>query len=214
MNASALIGVSNAMTYDFAIFANNFAGYVVGIWIGAAALRLLRPLSTEWAVQRLTRGVMADLARMAAAPLTEPRSAFESRMFDRINALLMRLDPMVPAQRLAMQGGLASLRVGLNILALRGYHPVLPQAAVLPVERALRVLADHFSRAAQRKDARSPLAVLQAVRGRLLSLEDSALLTTVIEALYSIEMTLAQHPAFFGLPTDAPVVAAAQPVTA
>lgn len=214
MNASALIGVSNAMTYDFAIFANNFAGYVVGIWIGAAALRLLRPLSTEWAVQRLTRGVMADLARMAEALVTEPRSAFESRMFDRINALLMRLDPMIAPQRLAMQGGLASLRVGFNILALRGYRPLLPQAAVLPVDRALRVLADHFSRAAQRKDARSPLAVLRAVRGRLLSLDDSALLTTVIEALYSIEMTLAQHPGFFGLPIDSSAATAAQPVMA
>lgn len=214
MNASALIGVSNAMTYDFAVFANNFAGYVVGIWIGAAALRLLRPLSTEWAVQRLTRGVMADLARMAQAPLTEPRSAFESRMFDRINALLMRLDPMVAPQRLAMQGGLASLRVGLNILALRSYRPLLPQAAVLPVERALRVLADHFSRAAQRSEARSPLAVLRAVRGRLLSLEESPLLTTVIEALYSIEMTMAQHPGFFGLPADPSVATATRPVTA
>lgn len=214
MNASALIGISNSMSYDFAVFANNFAGYVVGIWIGAAALRLLRPLSTEWAVQRLTRGIMADLARMAEAPLTEPRSAFESRMFDRINALLMRLDPMIAPQRLAMQGGLASLRVGLNILALRGYRPLLPQAAVLPVERALRVLADHFARTSQRREARSPLAVLRAVRGRLLSLEESALLTTVIEALYSIEMTLAQHPGFFGLPTDPIVAAAAQPVTA
>jgi uncharacterized membrane protein YccC len=214
MNASVLIGVSNAMTYDFAVFANNFAGYVVGIWIGAAALRLLRPLSTEWAVQRLTRGIMADLARMADAPLTEPRSAFESRMFDRINALLMRLDPMIAPQRLAMQGGLASLRVGLNILALRGYRPLLPQAAVLPVERALRVLADHFLRAAQSKEARSPLAVLRAVRGRLLSLEESPLLTTVIEGLYSIEMTLAQHPDFFGLPTDPSIASAAQPVTA
>jgi uncharacterized membrane protein YccC len=214
MNASALIGVSNAMSYDFAVFANNFAGYVVGIWIGAAALRLLRPLSTEWAVQRLTRGMMADLARMAEAPLTEPRSAFESRMFDRINALLMRLDPMIAPQRLAMQGGLASLRVGLNILALRGYRPLLPQAAVLPVERALRVLADHFSRAAQRRDARSPLAVLQAARGRLLSLEESPLLTTVIEALYSIEMTLAQHPGFFGVPIESSSSIAAQPVTA
>jgi hypothetical protein len=135
-------------------------------------------------------------------------------MFDRINALLMRLDPMVAPQRLAMQGGLASLRVGLNILALRGYRLLLPQAAVLPVERALRVLADHFARAAQRGDARSPLAVLRAVQGRLLSLEESALLTTVIEALYSIEMTLAQHPGFFGLPSDISVATAAQPVTA
>jgi hypothetical protein len=136
-------------------------------------------------------------------------------MFDRINALLMRLDPMIAPQRLAMQGGLASLRVGLNILALRGYRPLLrPQAAALPVERALRVLADHFLRAAQSKEARSPLAVLRAVRGRLLSLEESPLLTTVIEGLYSIEMTLAQHPDFFGLPTDPSIASAAQPVTA
>lgn len=199
-NGGGLMGISNEMTYDFAAFLNNFAGYVVGIWIGAAALGLLRPLSTEWAVRRLTQGIMADLARIAGSPMPELRTAFESRMFDRINALLMRLDPMVGEQRAAMQGGLASLRVGHNILSLRIYRLTLPLEAASAVENALVTLAEHFGRAARHRRTTTPLPVLQAARDHILSLKEDALLTTAAEALYSIEATLGQHPDFFGLP--------------
>lgn len=213
-NGGGLMGISNEMTYDFAAFLNNFAGYVVGIWIGAAALGLLRPLSTEWAVRRLTQGIMADLARIAGSAMPELRTAFESRMFDRINALLMRLDPMVGEQRAAMQGGLASLRVGHNILTLRIYRLSLPREAASSVEDVLETLTDHFGRAARHRRTMTPLPALQAARDHILSLQEDALLTTTAEALYSIEATLGQHPDFFGLPALPLPAASTEPAIA
>lgn len=209
LNGGALIGVSNEMNYDFATFINSFIGYLAGIGIGAVALRLLRPLSAEWAVQRLTRGMMRDLAQIAAGSATfDQRTTFESRMFDRINALFVRLDPMIGEQRAAMQGGLGGLRIGLNILALKTYRASLPAAADAAVASALEALADHFERLARHNAGGMPLPVLRAARERILTLDESALLTQSAEALYSIEMTLAQHAVFFGLvPAGDPVAA-------
>ncbi|MDH7795049.1 MULTISPECIES: FUSC family protein [unclassified Beijerinckia] len=199
-----LMGVSNQMTYDFAAFLNSFLGYMAGIGIGAMALALLRPLGSEWIVQRLTRGTRADLARVAGGQTPESRASFESRMFDRINALLTRLDPLVDDQRAAMQGGLASLRIGLNILALRRYRLLLPGPAARAVDRALAALATCFDKAARQGQMPSPLSLLQVARNRVLAQPEEDLLIQTAEALYGIETTLRQHAGFFGLPEPSP----------
>jgi uncharacterized membrane protein YccC len=193
-----LIGLSNAMTYDFAAFINAAISYVVGIGFGAAALGLLRPLGTDWAVQRLTRGIFRDLAHIAGSVTTELRSAFESRMFDRINALFMRLDPMVADQRAVLQGCLAGLRIGLNILVLRTLQPALPSEAASSVRDALAALADHFGGMLHRHYSNMPLSVLETARHRILAHDENAALTRAAEALYNIEATLRQHDDFYG----------------
>ncbi|MFB9269480.1 FUSC family protein [Bradyrhizobium erythrophlei] len=202
-NGGGLIAISNEMQYDFAVFLNNALAYVVGIWIGALALALLRPLSMSWAVERLTRGMMADLAHTADVTMAEGRSTFESRMFDRINALLMRLDQTVAEQNAIQQGAFASLRIGLNMLALRSFRPSLSAPALQAIDAGLVALRAHFVGAARSARATSPLPVLQAARARIMSLGNDAPLTRAAESLYSIEVTLAQHAAFFGLPDAA-----------
>jgi uncharacterized membrane protein YccC len=193
-----LISFSNAMTYDFAAFINSAIAYVAGIGIGAVSLGLLRPLGAEWAVKRLTRGLLRELAHISGSATTEPRSAFESRMFDRINALFMRLDPLVGDQRAVLQGCLAGLRIGLNILVLRGLRPALPSEAASSVQDALTTLADHFGALVRHRYSDMPLSVLAAARGRILARGEDPALTRAAEALYNIEATLRQHTDFFG----------------
>jgi uncharacterized membrane protein YccC len=212
--AGGLTNISNTMTYDFSVFLNDYLSYLVGICIGGIALRLLRPLGTEWVVRRLTRGMMRDLARVAASAIPESRTAFESKMFDRINALLMRLDARIDTHRAVMQGGFASLRTGLNILALRRARTELPSAAAMAVDRALAALADHFERAARNSRAATPLPLLEAARDCVLALNGNAVFTQTAESLYAIETTLQQHPAFFGLHMPAPPTASVEPVIA
>lgn len=211
-NGGGLIGISNEMHYDFSSFLNNCVGYIAGIWIGALMLVLMRPLSVRWAVQRLTRGMMADLAHAADLSALEVRSTFESRMLDRTNALLMRLDPTVAQQRSVMQGGLSCLRVGLNILALRTYRRSLSAPAAQAIETALGMLCTHFAKVPPAADAASLLPSLKATRSRVLSVGDGPLLTNAAESIYSIEMTLGQHPTFFGLPEIDTPLPTTQPV--
>jgi len=201
-----LIGLTNAMDYDFATFINSAIGYVVGIGIGAAALGLLRPLGTEWAVQRLTRGVFRDLAQVAGGTVTEERSVFESRMFDRINALFMRLDPMVDAQRAHLQASLAALRIGLNMLVLRTQRLVLAPVAAVAVQEALAALAGYFGGRARDRMPEMPLEVLVGARHRVLADGDGMVSTRAAEALYNVEATLRLHAEFFGPARAAPAI--------
>ena len=212
--AGGLTSISNTMNYDFSEFLNNYLSYVVGIGIGGLALRLLRPLGTEWVVRRLTRGMLRDLGRAAGSAVPDSRTAFESLMFDRINALLMRLDPMIDTHRAVMQGSFASLRVGLNILALRRDRSELPPAAAAAVDRALAALAEHFGRATRNRRAASPLPLLETARDSVLSLDVTSVFTRTAESLYGIETTLRQHPGFFGLEVSAQPTPSVEPVIA
>ncbi|MEW6641536.1 MAG: FUSC family protein [Pseudomonadota bacterium] len=204
--AGGLIGLTNAMNYDFASFINGAIGYVVGIGMGAAALGLLRPLGTDWAVQRLTRGLFGDLAEITGSAVTEQRSVFESRMFDRINALFMRLDPMVDRQRAHLQASLAGLRIGLNVLVLRTLRLVLPSVAAAAVQEALAALADYFSAMARSRSPQMPLVVLAGARQHVLADGDAAVSTRAAEALYNIEATLRLHADFFQPAAAAPAL--------
>jgi hypothetical protein len=119
-------------------------------------------------------------------------------MFDRINALFMRLDPMVADQRAVLQGCLAGLRIGLNILVLRTLQPALPSEAASSVRDALAALADHFGGMLHRHYSNMPLSVLETARHRILAHDENAALTRAGEALYNIEATLRQHRDFYG----------------
>jgi uncharacterized membrane protein YccC len=210
----ALLGLSNAMNYDFPDFMNGAFSYVVGIGIGAAGLGLLRPIGSDWTVRRLIRGMLRELADIADAATIEQRPVFESRMFDRVNALFLRLDAADAQQRATLQAGLAGLRIGLNVLALRSLLPALPSEAEAAGREALAAMAGHFRRAARHGNTRMPLSELVVARERILAIGDDSLLIRAAETLYSIEMTLRQHGEVFGAPTPEMPPTAPEPVAA
>jgi uncharacterized membrane protein YccC len=193
--AGGLIGISNQMTYDFEAFANSALGYLVGIGFGAVSLALFRPFGREVAATRLIHGLLRDLARVAAAAAPETRTAYESRTFDRINALLAQLDPETPRYGQSVQGGFAALRVGLNILVLRRELPHVPADVARSIEGALGGLSAAFRAALSGHASPSPAPLLESARNRVLSAEGDFLI--VADALYGIQTTLEQHESFF-----------------
>jgi uncharacterized membrane protein YccC len=194
-----LMSITNRMVYDFEAFLNNALGYIVGIGMAAVGLYLLRPGGTRRAVRRLLLGLFRDLANICQTTQLD-REGFESRMFDRINALFARLDPMVAEDRATIQGALASLRIGLNAIALRTWLPELPSAASVPIENALTALAGHFMEVARGRRGPVPSEVLDQVSRQILALEESGLTVRAAESIFAIGMTLRQHSEFFGEP--------------
>lgn len=193
-----LVGLTNVMAPDFASFANSALAQFVGIGLAATMLRALRPIGAAWPVARLTAGIAGDVAESAAG--RGERVAFESRMFDRIDGLMARLDPTDPDSVAIEQGALASLRVGLNALALRRVVRDLPQDAAAPIVDALADLARHFRRLSRGRTAAPPIerldAALEASLGAAFERRaDAADLPVWISA---IRMSLAQHPRSFG----------------
>jgi len=199
LTVGGLMPILNTMTYDFTAFINSAFGYVTGIAIGGASLGLLWPLRTDWAVQRLMQGMFRDLAAISRGEHSD-RAAFESRMFDRNNALFARLDPMKENERATIQGGLGSLRLGLNVMVLHSLRHHLPSPAARVVAAACKDISDYFARAARQRAGQTPLPALGAACVSLLHRDDSPAALRAAEALYNIDMLMKRHAVFFGQP--------------
>ncbi|GBD47743.1 FUSC family protein [Methylopila sp. Yamaguchi] len=201
LGAINIISLSNVMTYDFAAYANTTVASLFGLGLAAALLRVLRPIGTAWPVARLVAGLRRDLAEAAASREAPTRTGFESRMFDRINGLMIRLDLRDPRQLALEQGALAALRVGLNTLALRRVVRALPSAVGAPLADALAELARHFRRLARREPSVPPLDRLDAALSAALAQgpADEAEAAELAVWIAALRSSLAQHPALFGV---------------
>jgi uncharacterized membrane protein YccC len=210
LNFIALLGLSNVYTANFADFLNGTLALLFGIGSSVFLFRLLRPIGIRWTVHRLVTDALSDLACLAADPVPEPRLGFEGRMFDRINGLMMRLDPANPDQRPVLLGCLASVRVGLNILALRRDAAGLPRDMAEPIDRMLSRLAGHFRRLARGTESRFAQREFADLQDRLMTAGPQA--ADMVLALSGIAGSLAQHPDFFAAAVDEPepVAVAAQ----
>ncbi|GLK68427.1 FUSC family protein [Hansschlegelia plantiphila] len=203
LGAFTLIGLTNVMTPDFPTFANSAVSTLLGIGVAAVLLRVLRPIGAAWPIARLTAGVRSDLAKAFAGRSAPSRLAFESRMFDRVDGLMTRLDPGDPDQLALEQGALAGVRVGLNGLALRAIVRDLPPAVGAPVAQALAELARHFRRLARGDSSAPPFdkldTALEAALAADLPPEHGADEAPVW--ISSLSTSLAQHPRMFGAAT-------------
>jgi uncharacterized membrane protein YccC len=205
---SALMNISNHMVLDFAAMLNGLAGIFVGILIAHVLLGIFRPIGTEWLVSQLVAGVRGDLARIARmrTPPANARTAFESQMFDRINALLLRLTSDAPSDRSVIDGCFASVRVGLNLLLLNRSSPDLPVELASGVRQAALAVAQHLDDGST-QSASLALARLNAAADEI-DRAARADLQPVLDAVLGVATTLRQHAGFFGLVEDLPPLAA------
>jgi uncharacterized membrane protein YccC len=199
-NGGALLGLSNVMTYDFANFLNTTLGYIVGIAIGALALLLLQPTQPLRLIRLATSTILRDL-RELADPTSPPRSRswFETRSFDRLNAVLPKLGIEDAADRHLLYGSLASLRIGLNLLIVRQLRPRLEHSDVSCVDAALDVLRGFLSGEAAWASSETRLVRSELTLSQRIVDEDDETRIEAVQALHSIRTALAQHHAFFEL---------------
>ncbi len=199
-----LISLHNAARTHFVDFLNTTIALQSGILIGAVMLAILRPIGSGWALLRLKSGMMKDLARLASAKSPMSRHLFESLMIDRINSVRLRLDPNNAEDRRKLEGSLATLRVGLNILALRHTITTMPDPLQAKIHAALDLLGQHCQQSARKPENATgfnPINPLMEAEQALLtsgpgSHEES---TRSLLAIRNIHTTMIQHPRFFGL---------------
>jgi uncharacterized membrane protein YccC len=83
-------------------------------------LRLVLPPHPGQEIQQLIGAIRADLARLCIEQRRPAKLVFESRMYDRVNQLLPRLELVGPQAGEVLDGSLAALTLGLEIVRLRG----------------------------------------------------------------------------------------------
>lgn len=197
MSTIAIMGVQSQPVLVFEGFLNASLALIFGIGAAVVMFALLRPLGIDWTVRRHVDGIRRDLAALAAGPAAQDHGRFASHMFDRINALITRIGAEDLGHRAILQGSLAALRIGYNVLALQrdrdGFAPDVRSAT----EQALAILARLF---AGRGDRPASLDALDAVTGHVLAADrDDIGTATLLVALTGIRSSLAEHAGFFRL---------------
>jgi uncharacterized membrane protein YccC len=129
------LSITNAMTYDGSQFWNNSIAILVGVAVGALAMRILPPLSPAIRTSRLLALTLVDLRRLAKRASSRGKDDdWESRGVGRLLAMPEQAEPVERAQLFA------AVTVGREALWFRHVAPrFVPGAAV---DAALQAVAE------------------------------------------------------------------------
>jgi uncharacterized membrane protein YccC len=116
----AMLNPRTIMTEDLQGFGLLVAAVIIGLALCVAVFKLVLPPNPRDEIQQLLGAIRTDLARLCIEPGMTAKLVFESRMYDRINQLLPRLQSVGSPGDAVLDGSLAALTLGLEILRLRG----------------------------------------------------------------------------------------------
>ena len=135
VNFLPMLSINNTISFDASQFWNTASSILVGIAVGALAMRILPPLSPEIRTSRLLTLTLADLRRLAKrASSRRQDDDWEGRGVARLLAMPDQADPVERAELVAASA------VGNHIVRLRRVAPrFVPGAAV---DTALQALAE------------------------------------------------------------------------
>jgi uncharacterized membrane protein YccC len=191
------ISVQNSYDLPFDTFLNNASSLVIGVAAAAITLRLFRSIGSDWVSRRLMDATQRDLARIAVADRALDRASFESRMFDRLNGLLIRRHADGSQQGL-VRGNLASLRIGLNLFLFQAVESKLSLVAHRSARLARAELTRLFHRRRSSADQLAHACSLIQATINDIALEPlTAETKQAVLAFGGIRLLLLGHAAFF-----------------
>ncbi|MEG8132664.1 FUSC family protein [Xanthomonas hortorum] len=164
VNLTALLSLQTTYNANIQSFVNAAVAMVLGIGFAVVLTRLFRSVGAEWSARRLVRQGWRTLAEAAEGHGAQDRQQFASRMLDLLGLLAPRLALTPEGSDLASVDMLNEVRVGLNILQLRGARHGLPQPSREAVDAILAEVAAHYRQQVAHK---RPLPGPDALRDRL-----------------------------------------------
>jgi uncharacterized membrane protein YccC len=160
------LSLQEVFTADFPSFVNASLAQIVGIGAALSATRLFRTLSASWSARRLLRRGWRALSDLAAAPRPPSAEGWTSAMLDRLGLVTPRLAVAAPDEALQDADVLVDLRLGLNLIDLKGVQRSMPPSAA--VDRTLEGVSTLYARRAAGRsvpDAADTLKSLDAALG-------------------------------------------------
>jgi uncharacterized membrane protein YccC len=142
--SQTLISLQPAHRADFETFMTGAVAALAGGIVALTVTSLMRVVSAETSSWRVLRAGWRDLAALADGRRSEGRSAWASRMLDRVGLLIPRLARAAGADRLRYADPLNELRLGVNVADLREVARESGGAVAPSIDAALRRFADHF----------------------------------------------------------------------
>jgi len=193
-----LLNPRATMVYDPTGFAMLAAAILIGLVVCVLVLKLVLPPRPGAEIQQLLGAIRLDLARLCIGPRRPAKLVFESRMYDRINQLLPRLELVGPQAGAVLDGSLAALTLGLEIVRLRGRRHDRPLSAA--AQALLDDLLGRLSRLLTEPATGSivtDLAASMRVAARTFAGDSSPHPLAEAAALRLMAAALSDHAAFF-----------------
>ncbi|WP_372392534.1 FUSC family protein [Xanthomonas sp. NCPPB 3582] len=168
VNIPILLNLQNTYSADFQSFVNAAVGTVLGVVFAVVLTRLFRSVGAEWSARRLVRQTWRTLADAADGRGTQNRHQFAAHMLDLLGLLAPRLALAPQGSTLAALDMLGEVRVGLNILQLRGARHGLPHASVEAIDAILADVAAYYrQKALHRRPLPGPAILRERLDGAL-----------------------------------------------
>ncbi|WP_225737571.1 FUSC family protein [Dyella acidiphila] len=128
------LGFLDRFIADFATFINVGLAQVGGIIATIAVAKLFRSVNVSWTARRMIRGNWIEIGQMASMARPFRPVHWTSMAVDRLGQTAARMAIAEGSDALHAADGLADLRIGRNVIAIRRSLPALPA----PVQAALR----------------------------------------------------------------------------
>jgi uncharacterized membrane protein YccC len=156
------VALSLQPEYDaqFGTVLDGALGTLAGLAVTALFAQVIESPGIAWTTQRLLRLGWADLAALADGRWRPTQAGYTMRALSRYTELAPHLDLPGGDPDLTTTAQMGELRIGVNILLLRGVMPALPTGACDAAEAMLQTVTRHF--AARLRDApATPVSVLR-----------------------------------------------------
>ncbi|WP_077395691.1 FUSC family protein [Bombella intestini] len=177
-----MLGIQNHHVIDEAKFYNTNLAIILAGVTAVLIFRSILPFNRKAEEFRLRRATLRELRNLASLHSNPQISAWIGHSTDRFSRLLSHVTTMTPRVEAGIQGTLATLTLGLNIIRLRGLlnREYLPESARRPI-----MLVLHHIEHASRHHGRAARMTRAAIR-RLRELD-----TQDHEAIIRLEITRA-----------------------
>jgi uncharacterized membrane protein YccC len=168
-----LMSMQPVQTGDFMSFTSLSIGFVLGATIALVVTSLVRVIGVETSVTRLLRAAWRELAALAEDTGHLSRTAWASRMLDRVGLLLPRLAGTSGVLRARAGRALDDLRLGVNMLDLRHAGLATQPHVRATIESALTQIGAHFRQRLERPDIAPAPTILHTIDRTIAALRDS-----------------------------------------
>jgi uncharacterized membrane protein YccC len=192
----------NPMTFDMSTYLNTTFANVFGMAVVLPCFRVIFPQNHWRSTVKLARDISRSLGRLAASPRLSGLLQWEYRAHDRLAVMATRLSFDNPSRAALINGGLAAIRIGREIVRTQS---LLEKA---PLDNGTRDIVARAFRAFRNAASQPQLAIDQAMaaaqtlmrQAQEMPEEGARATLRATASLRECSTLLAQHRTFFTSP--------------
>ncbi len=198
----------NPMTFDMATYLNTTFANVFGMACVLPCFRVIFPQNHWRSTVKLARDIGLSLAKLAASPKAGNLLQWEYRAHDRLAVMATRLSFDNPRRAGLVNGALAAIRIGREIVRARSLLEKIPldhgtRATVTTAFRAFSHAASQPQRAIDQAMTTAQTLLQQA---RTMPEDGARAVLRATASLQECSALLEQNQAFFTAPQGRPMV--------